>query len=50
MIIYRDKLIKSPYNFNGSNANVFNVNSGGNLNNNNVHNTNGVRPVISSDN
>ena len=50
MKIYRDVLIFygwSPYNFNGSNANVFNVNSSGNLNNNNVNNTNGVRPVIS---
>ena len=34
----------SPNYFNGSNANVFNVNSTGNLNNNNVNNTNGVRP------
>ena len=34
----------SPYNFNGSNANEFNVNSSGNLNNNNnVNNDNGAR-------
>lgn len=40
----------SPYNFNtsNSNANEWNVNSSGYLNNNNVNNTNGVRPVISS--
>ena len=40
----------SPNNWNGSNANVFNVNGSsnpGNLNNNNVNNTNGVRPSIS---
>ena len=40
----------SPNNWNGSNANVFNVNGSsnpGNLNNNNVNNTNGVRPAIS---
>ena len=37
----------SPNYFNGSNANVFNVNSTGNLNNNNVNNTNGVRPAVS---
>ena len=40
----------SPNNWNGSNANVFNVNGSsnpGNLNNNNVNNTNGVRPTIS---
>ena len=36
----------SPYNFNGSNANVFRVNSNGNLNNNRVNNAYGVRPVI----
>ena len=35
----------SPYNFNGSNANVFRVNDSGNLGNNNVNNTNGVRPI-----
>ena len=40
----------SPNNWNGSNANVFNVNGSsnpGNLNNTNVNNTNGVRPAIS---
>ena len=36
----------SLYNFNGNNANVFRVNSSGNLNNNNVNNTNGVRPIF----
>ena len=38
--------VRSPSNFNGSNANVWNVNSTGNLNNgNNVNNTSGgVRP------
>ena len=34
----------SPDNFNGDNANVWNLNDDGNLNNNNVNNTNGVRP------
>ena len=34
----------SPYNFN-SNANVFRVNSDGNLNAPNVNDTNGVRPI-----
>ena len=38
---------KSPYNFNSSNANVFNVNSTGNLNNNNVDNTNAAVPAFS---
>ena len=40
----------SPNNWNGSNANVFIVFGSsfpGNLNNNNVNNTNGVRPSIS---
>ena len=38
----------SPYNYNSSNANEFNVNSSGDFNNNNVNNTSGaVRPVIS---
>ena len=43
-----DWWLLSPNNWNGSNANVFNVNGSsnpGNLNNNNVNNTNGVRPV-----
>ena len=36
----------SPYNVNSNgNANVFNVWSDGNLNNNRVDNTNGVRPI-----
>ena len=40
--------VLSPNNFNGSNANVRNVNSTGNVNNNtNVNNSNGVRPVDS---
>ena len=34
----------SPNNFNGTNSNVFNVNSSGNLNNNNVNNTGAVAP------
>ena len=38
-------VVMSPYNFNGSNANVFYVNTNGNLNNNNVNDTNGVRPI-----
>lgn len=37
----------SPNNFNSGNANVWNVNSTGNLNNNNVDNANGARPVFS---
>ena len=37
---------KCPSNFNGNNANVWNVNNDGNLNNNNVDNNNGIRPVI----
>ena len=43
-------VVMSPYNFNTTNqlANVWNVNSTGNLNNNNVTNTgNGLRPAIS---
>ena len=36
----------SPRNFNGSNANEWNVNSDGNLTGNNVNNSNGSRPVI----
>ena len=36
----------SPRNFNSGNANVFIVNSNGNLNNDWVDNTWGVRPVI----
>jgi len=37
----------SPNNFNGDNANVWNVNgSNGNFDNNNVNNTNGVRPYF----
>ena len=42
----------SPSYWNGSNANVFNVNGSsnpGNLNNNNVDNTNGARASISFD-
>lgn len=35
-----------PRNFNGANANEWNAGSDGNLNNNNVHNSNGTRPVI----
>ena len=36
----------SPYNFNSNgNANVFNVDNDGWLNNNNVNNANGVRPI-----
>ena len=35
----------SANNWNGGNANEFNVNSNGNLNNNNVNNSDGVRPV-----
>ncbi len=35
----------SPNNFNGSNANVFNVNTNGNLNNNNVNNSGAVAPA-----
>ena len=40
----------SPNNWNGSNANVFNVNGSsnpGNLNNTNVNGVNGVRPAVS---
>lgn len=38
--------LMSPYNYNGSNANVFYVRDDGNLNNgNNVNNTYGVRPI-----
>ena len=36
----------SPRNFNGSNANEWNVNANGNLTDNNVNNSNGARPVI----
>jgi hypothetical protein len=36
----------SPYNFNNNNANEFDVNSTGNLNDNNVNNANGARPVF----
>ena len=35
----------SPYIWNGSNANVFRVNSDGHLNWDNVHGTWGVRPI-----
>jgi len=35
----------SPYNWNGSNARVFYVNSSGNLSNTNVNNTRGLRPI-----
>ena len=35
----------SPRNFNSGNANVFYVNTDGNLNNTNVNNTRGVRPI-----
>ena len=35
-----------PRNFNGANANEWNVNSDGNLTGNNVNNSNGSRPVI----
>ncbi|MCI8497997.1 MAG: hypothetical protein HFG33_01155 [Bacilli bacterium] len=34
----------SPYNFNGTNSNVFDVNNTGQLNNNNVHNDSAVAP------
>ena len=37
----------SPYNVNTNNANEFHLNSSGTVNNNNVNNTNGVRPVVS---
>ena len=37
----------SPYNVNTNNANEFHLNSSGSVNNNNVNNTNGVRPVVS---
>ena len=35
-----------PSNFNGANANEWNVNANGNLTGNNVNNSNGSRPVI----
>ena len=40
------KFFRTPYNFSewNGNANVWIVNSTGQLTNNNVHNTNGVRP------
>ena len=37
----------SPNDFNGNNANVWNVNEDGKLGNDNVNNDNGVRPAIS---
>ena len=36
--------VLSPYNFENGNANVFNGNDNGDLNNDNVNNENGVRP------
>ena len=42
----RDYWVLSPYSFRNSNANEFNLNSDGNLNNNNVNNSNGVRPYF----
>ena len=43
----KNRLFLSPYNYN-TNANSFIVSSSGSFNNNNVNNTNGVRPSISS--
>ena len=39
--------VLSPYNFENGNANVFNGNDNGELNNDNVNNKNGARPAVS---